>query len=79
MHILYLSPWFPYPPDTGSRTRVYHLLRALAQRMTSLKQRSLSLIINPLASRVLGAALLVLVWSSFLGWLAGGPGRPSCW
>ena len=32
MRILYLSPWFPYPLDTGSRIRVYHLLRALAQR-----------------------------------------------
>ncbi len=26
------SPWSPYPLDTGSRTRVYHLLRALAAR-----------------------------------------------
>ncbi len=31
MRILYLSPWFPYPLDTGSRTRVYYLLRALAE------------------------------------------------
>ncbi len=30
MHILYLTPWFPYPLDTGSRTRVYYLLRGLA-------------------------------------------------
>jgi polysaccharide biosynthesis protein PslH len=32
VRVLYLSPWFPYPLDTGSRVRVYHLLRALAQR-----------------------------------------------
>ncbi len=31
MHILFLSTWFPYPPDNGSKIRVYHLLRALAQ------------------------------------------------
>jgi len=30
MNILFLSTWFPYPPDNGSKTRVYHLLRALA-------------------------------------------------
>ncbi len=29
MRICYLSPWFPYPLDTGSRTRVYYLLKAL--------------------------------------------------
>jgi polysaccharide biosynthesis protein PslH len=32
MRILFLSTWFPYPPDNGSKLRVYHLLRALAQR-----------------------------------------------
>lgn len=32
MRILYLSPWFPYPLDTGFRTRVHYLLRALAGR-----------------------------------------------
>lgn len=32
MRILYLSPWFPHPLDNGFRIRVYHLLRALAQR-----------------------------------------------
>jgi glycosyltransferase involved in cell wall biosynthesis len=31
MRVLYLSPWLPYPLDTGSRIRVYHLLQALAQ------------------------------------------------
>ncbi len=31
MNILFLSTWFPYPPDNGSKLRVYHLLRALAQ------------------------------------------------
>lgn len=29
MRILFLSTWFPYPPDNGSKIRVYHLLRAL--------------------------------------------------
>jgi glycosyltransferase involved in cell wall biosynthesis len=32
MKILFLSTWFPYPPDNGSKIRVYHLLRALSQR-----------------------------------------------
>lgn len=31
MQTLFLSTWFPYPPDNGSKLRVYHLLRALAQ------------------------------------------------
>ena len=29
MKILFLSTWFPYPPDNGSKIRAYHLLRAL--------------------------------------------------
>jgi glycosyltransferase involved in cell wall biosynthesis len=32
MNILFISTWFPYPPDNGSKTRVYYLLRALAER-----------------------------------------------
>lgn len=32
MHILFLSSWFPYPPDNGSKIRVYYLLQALVQR-----------------------------------------------
>jgi glycosyltransferase involved in cell wall biosynthesis len=32
MKILFLSVWFPYPADNGSKLRVYHLLRALAAR-----------------------------------------------
>jgi polysaccharide biosynthesis protein PslH len=32
VHILFLSSWFPYPPDNGSKVRVYHLLRALGSR-----------------------------------------------
>ena len=32
MRVLYLSPWFPYPLDTGARTRFYYLLKALAER-----------------------------------------------
>ncbi len=31
MRILFLSSWFPNPPDNGSKIRVYHLLRALAR------------------------------------------------
>lgn len=30
MHILFLSRWFPYPPDNGARIRVLNLLRQLA-------------------------------------------------
>jgi glycosyltransferase involved in cell wall biosynthesis len=32
MKVLFLSTWFPYPPDNGSRIRAYHLLKALARR-----------------------------------------------
>ncbi|HET7010797.1 MAG TPA: glycosyltransferase [Anaerolineales bacterium] len=32
MRVLYLSTWFPYPPDQGSKIRAFHLLKALAQR-----------------------------------------------
>lgn len=30
--VLFLSTWYPYPPDNGSRLRVYHLLRALSSK-----------------------------------------------
>jgi len=30
MKVLFLSTWFPYPPDQGSRIRAYQLLRALS-------------------------------------------------
>ena len=30
--VLFLSRWFPYPPDNGSKLRIYNLLRGLAQR-----------------------------------------------
>lgn len=32
MRILFISRWFPFPPDNGSRIRVYHLLKQLSQR-----------------------------------------------
>jgi len=32
MKILFLSTWFPYPPNQGSKIRAYHLLRAVASR-----------------------------------------------
>ena len=32
MRILFISTWFPYPIDNGSKIRVYHLLRALGAR-----------------------------------------------
>jgi glycosyltransferase involved in cell wall biosynthesis len=32
MHILFLSRWFPFPPDNGSKLRIYHLLQGLSQR-----------------------------------------------
>lgn len=31
MNLLALSPWYPYPPDNGSRFRAFHLLRELAK------------------------------------------------
>lgn len=32
LKILFLSTWYPYPPDQGSKIRAYYLLRALAER-----------------------------------------------
>jgi glycosyltransferase involved in cell wall biosynthesis len=32
VRILFLSSWFPYPPDNGSRIRVFNLLKQLSQR-----------------------------------------------
>ena len=32
MRVLFLSTWFPYPPDNGSKIRAFHLLRALGGR-----------------------------------------------
>ncbi len=31
MRLLVLSPWFPCPPDNGSRQRAYHLIRCWAE------------------------------------------------
>jgi glycosyltransferase involved in cell wall biosynthesis len=31
MRILFLSTWFPFPPDNGSKIRAYYLLQALAK------------------------------------------------
>jgi hypothetical protein len=31
LRILFLSTWYPYPPDNGSKIRVFHLLRALGK------------------------------------------------
>lgn len=31
MKVLFLSAWFPYPPDNGSRIRVYNLMKALSR------------------------------------------------
>ncbi len=32
MRILFLSYWYPYPPDNGSRIRIYNLIQHLARR-----------------------------------------------
>ncbi len=34
MRILFLSRWFPYPPDNGSKLRIFNLLRGLGQKHT---------------------------------------------
>ncbi len=34
MRVLFLSRWFPFPPDNGSKIRIFHLLKALAVRHT---------------------------------------------
>jgi len=30
LRILFLSAWFPYPPDNGSKLRIFNLVRSLA-------------------------------------------------
>jgi glycosyltransferase involved in cell wall biosynthesis len=32
MRVLFLSTWFPYPPDNGARIRVYNLIKALSRK-----------------------------------------------
>ena len=32
MRILFLSRWYPYPADNGAKIRIFHLIRALAER-----------------------------------------------
>src|SRR5512139_3234702 len=32
MNILFISRWFPYPPDNGSKIRVFNLLKYLSRR-----------------------------------------------
>jgi glycosyltransferase involved in cell wall biosynthesis len=32
MHILFISRWYPFPPDNGSKLRIYNLLRGLSTR-----------------------------------------------
>jgi glycosyltransferase involved in cell wall biosynthesis len=32
MRILFISGWFPYPPDNGSRIRVFNLIKQLSRR-----------------------------------------------
>lgn len=34
MNVLFLSWWFPYPPDNGSKMRIYNLLRRLSRNHT---------------------------------------------
>jgi glycosyltransferase involved in cell wall biosynthesis len=53
MKILFISTWFPYPPDQGSKIRAYHLLRALAAQhevsLISFKDRDLQrAVIDPI-------------------------------
>ncbi len=32
MRVLFLSAWFPFPPDNGSRIRAYNLIKALSRK-----------------------------------------------
>ena len=36
MNILFLSTWFPFPPDNGSKIRAHHLLRTIGERNSGL-------------------------------------------
>ena len=31
MKVLFLSAWYPYPPNNGSKLRIFNLLRGMAQ------------------------------------------------
>ena len=32
MKILFISPWFPYPPENGSKIRIFNLIKVLSNR-----------------------------------------------
>ncbi len=32
MKVLFLSPWFPYPPENGSKIRIYNLIKTLSHQ-----------------------------------------------
>lgn len=34
MHILFLSRWYPFPPNNGSKLRIYNLLKAICSQHT---------------------------------------------
>ena len=53
MRILLISRWFPYPPDNGSRIRIYNLLKQLSKRN---EITLLSFCEKPVSEERLGAA-----------------------
>ncbi len=68
LNILFLSSWFPYPPNNGSKLRIYNLLRGLAEHhaltLLSFADRS-DVDPNAPALRSLVRDLHVIPWKPF--------------
>jgi glycosyltransferase involved in cell wall biosynthesis len=70
MRILWLTPWFPYPPDNGIRIRLFNLIRRLApyHEITLL---SFVRMVNPPAINVLREYCKVVEtvpWQAYAPW-----------
>jgi sugar transferase (PEP-CTERM/EpsH1 system associated) len=73
MRVLFVSQWFPYPPIHGSKQRVYHLLRALAERhQVLLLSFADHPSMEPTATeiRALCTDIEVVPWQSYQPWSA---------
>ncbi len=68
MNLLYLSPWFPFPPTNGSELRIHALLRGLAARhevtLLSFQRRPVDPR-GPAEARDLLAGVRLVPWREF--------------
>ncbi len=69
MRILFLSRWFPYPPDNGSKLRVFNLLRGLAWahsiQLITFSEPGISGTAIPEALAALCEEIRVIPWKDF--------------